>query len=169
MRPRLLHHLPPGAAGEAGFAADGRKSCGTGATGSPCGLKACSVNRLCKALKAALNLAAAHDDRITNAKAWTIGLAALPRPTTPKPIWFPAMNSAAMSSARAYAISAGFGLYVEVHAVTGARTGQIAVLDVGDLDAGSEPKLMMPSSLKGWNRRTRTRKPVPIAPVWRSD
>ena len=38
------------------------------------------------------------------------------------------------------------------------------MLDVGDLHAGKEPKLMMPSSLKGKNRRTRTRKPIPIAP-----
>ena len=36
---------------------------------------------------------------------------------------------------------------------TGARSGQIALLDVGDLHAGKEPKLMMPSSLKGKNRR----------------
>ena len=41
-------------------------------------VKASSVNRLCKSLKAAFNLAASHDDRITNAKAWTIGLAAIP-------------------------------------------------------------------------------------------
>ena len=57
-----------------------------------------------------------------------------------------------------------FGLYVEVHAATGARTSQIALLDVSDLHAGKEPKLMVPSSLKGKNRRTRTRKPMPIAP-----
>ena len=35
---------------------------------------------------------------------------------------------------------------------------------VGDLHAGKEPRLMMPSSLKGKNRRVRTRKPIPIAP-----
>ena len=64
----------------------------------------------------------------------------------------------------AYAIGPEFGIYVEVHAATGARSGQIALLDVGDLHAGKEPKLMMPSSLKGKNRRTRTRKPMPITP-----
>ena len=36
---------------------------------------------------------------------------------------------------------AEFGFYVEVHAATGARSGQIALLDVGDLDAGAEPQL----------------------------
>ena len=41
-------------------------------------MKASSVNRMNKALKAALNLAAAHDDRIGNRKAWTVGLGALP-------------------------------------------------------------------------------------------
>lgn len=41
-------------------------------------MKASSANRLCKALKAALNLAAAHDDRITNGKAWRTGLAMIP-------------------------------------------------------------------------------------------
>ena len=51
-------------------------------------MKASSVNRLCKALKAALNLAAAHDDRITNAKAWTYRTRRdCPKPTTPSPIW----------------------------------------------------------------------------------
>ena len=54
-------------------------------------------------------------------------------------------------------------MYVEVHAATGARSGQIALLNVGDLHARKEPKLMMPSSLKGKKRKTRTRKPIPIA------
>ena len=56
-----------------------------------------------------------------------------------------------------------FGLYVEVHAATGARSGQIALLDVGDLQTGAKPLLIVPSSLKGKNRRTRTRKPMPIS------
>src|SRR5262249_41010290 len=37
-----------------------------------------TVNRDLKSFKAALNLAAAHDPRITNAVAWRTGLAALP-------------------------------------------------------------------------------------------
>ena len=37
--------------------------------------------------------------------------------------------------ASAYAISRSVRLYVEVHAATGARTAQIALLDVGDLHA----------------------------------
>ena len=43
------------------------------------------------------------------------------------------------------------------------RVSQIALLDVGDLQMGREPKLMVPSSLKGKNRKARTRKPLPIS------
>jgi integrase len=127
-------------------------------------IKASSANRLCKALKAALNLAAAHDDRITNGKAWRTGLAIIPEDddTESNLVLSDEQRRAVVSAS--YGISPEFGLYVEVHAATGARTSQLALLDVGDLNAGKEPKLMVPSSLKGKNRRTRTRKPVPITP-----
>jgi integrase len=126
-------------------------------------LGASSVNRVCKSLKAALNLAAAHDDRITNAKAWTVGLAALPEPedTTSNIVLSDQQRRDVVACA--YAISEAFGLYVEVHAATGARTSQIALLDVGDLETGAAPLLRMPSSLKGRNRHTRSRKPIPIS------
>ena len=126
-------------------------------------MKPASANRVCKNLKAALNLAASHDDRITNAKAWTVGLAAIPEDddTESNLVLTDAQRRDLVASA--YAISPAFGLYVEVHAATGARTSQIALLDVSDLHAGKEPKLTVPSSLKGKNRRTRTRKPLPIA------
>ncbi|WP_029079317.1 tyrosine-type recombinase/integrase [Bradyrhizobium sp. th.b2] len=139
-------------------------------------MKASSVNRMCKALKACLNLAVAHDDRITNAKAWTVGLAAIPEDddtesnlalVEKKEPLLHAVIAAAYDEAvtAPYDIDAEtFGIYVEVHAATGARSSQIAMLDVGDLHATNAPKLMMPSSLKGKNRKTRTRKPVPIAP-----
>jgi integrase len=127
------------------------------------GLKASSANRINKGFKAALNLAAAHDDRINNAKAWKVGLAALPEADDTESNIVLSDEHRRAVIASAYAISPAFGLYVEVHAVTGARTSQICALDAGDLQAGKEPKLMMPSSLKGRNRRTRTRKPVPIS------
>jgi hypothetical protein len=41
-------------------------------------IKPGSVNRLFKGLKAALNFAARHEPRITNAHAWRVGIAALP-------------------------------------------------------------------------------------------
>jgi integrase len=126
-------------------------------------LEASSVNRICKSLKACLNLAASHDDRITNAKAWAVGLAALPEAddTASNLVLSDEQRRAVVSAS--YSISPEFGLYLEVH-TTGARSGQIALLDVGDLQTGAKPLLMMPSSLKGRNRRTRTRKPMPITP-----
>jgi integrase len=127
-------------------------------------LKASSVNRLCKALKAALNLAVSHDDRIGNAKAWTTGLALLPEADDTESNLVLSDEQRRDAVSASYAISAEFGLYVEVHAATGARSGQIALLDVGHLHAGKEPKLIVPSSLKGKNRRTRTRKSMPIPP-----
>lgn len=127
-------------------------------------MPASTVNRVCKSLKAALTLAASHDDRITNAKAWRVGLAALPEAddTESNLVLTDAQRRDVIAAA--YAISGAFGLYVEVHAATGARSGQIALVDVSDLKVGPEPRLLMPSSLKGRNRRTRTRKPVPISP-----
>jgi integrase len=125
-------------------------------------MKASSVNRVTKGLKAALNLAAAHDDRIANSKAWTVGLAPIPE-DEPDSNLVLTDKQRSDTVAAAYAESDQFGLYVEVHAATGARPSQIQLLDVGDLHVGKEPKLMVPSSLKGRNRRTRTRKPMPIA------
>jgi integrase len=128
------------------------------------GVKASTINRLNKALKAALNLAASHDDRITNAKSWTVGLAAIPEDDDTESNLVLSDDQRRDIVSASYAISTELGIYVEVHAATGARSGQIALLDVGDLHGGKEPKLMMPSSLKGKNRKTRTRKPIPIAP-----
>lgn len=96
-------------------------------------MKASSVNRLCKMLKACLNLAAEHDDRITNAKAWRLGLAAIPEADDIESNLVLTDQQRSDVIAGAYAISQAFGLYVEVHAATGARSGQIALLDVGDL------------------------------------
>src|SRR5262249_56693136 len=48
------------------------------------GLAASTVNRIRTGLKAALALAASLDDRITNARAWRGGPAALPDPHTPR-------------------------------------------------------------------------------------
>ena len=124
-------------------------------------MPAATVNRICKSVKAALNLAAAHDDRITNAKAWTVGLAALPEVDDTESNLILSDEQRRNVVNAAYAISETFGLYVEVH-TTGARSGQIALLNVDDLETGAAPLLRIPSSLKGKNRKTRTRKPMPI-------
>ena len=127
-------------------------------------MKASSANRVGKNLKAALSLAAAHDDRIVNSKAWTIGLAALPEGEDVESNLVLSDEQRRDLVAAAYAISPEFGLYTETHAATGARTSQVALLNVDDLHAGKEPKLIVPSSLKGKNRRVRSHKPMPIAP-----
>ena len=88
--------------------------------------------QMCKGLKAALNLAAAHDDRIGNAKAWTVGLAAIPEPDDTESNLVLTDDQRRAVVAAAYDIADDFGLYVEVH-TTGARSVTIAMLDVGDL------------------------------------
>ena len=126
------------------------------------GVKASTINRACKALKACLNLAASHDDRITNAKSWTVGLAAIPEDDDTHSNIVLSDDQRRDVVSACYAISPALGLWIETHAATGARSGQIALLDVADLETGKAPLLRMPSSLKGRNRRTRTRKPIPI-------
>ena len=89
-------------------------------------LKASSVNRLCKALKAAFNLTAEHDDRISNGKAWRTGLAALPEADDVESNIVLSDDQRRAVIAAAYDIGDEFGLYIWVHAETGARSGQIA-------------------------------------------
>ncbi len=108
------------------------------------GVKASTINRLNKALKAALNLAASHDDRITNAKAWTVGLAAIPEDDDTETNLILTDEQTPRCCRERLCDQPGIGLYVEVHTL-GARSGQIALLDVGDLHADKAPKLMMPS------------------------
>jgi integrase len=119
--------------------------------------------RITRALRAALNLAARHDKRVTNHDAWRDGLRLVGIAET-----FKARNvilkdhEVARIVEEAYGLDPAFGLYVEVHAVTGARSSQIARLDIGDLqDDRPDPRLMMPPSRKG-AKRDHTPKPVPI-------
>ena len=58
-------------------------------------------------------------------------------------------------------IGQAFGLLVELAAVTGARASQLMRLQVGDLQDGPAPRLMMPSSRKGRSRRIE-RRPLAI-------
>ena len=62
----------------------------------------------------------------------------------------------------AYKVSEALGLYVETHAVTGARTSQIAVLNVADFDHGGSPRLKVLASRKGKANKERKRVPMPI-------
>jgi integrase len=126
------------------------------------GAKPASVNRDLKGLKAALNLAAAHDPGITNSAAWRTGLAALPDAHHARNIILTDEQVRALIAA-AYAEDSALGLLVETAAVTGARVSQLARLEVADLQADRpDPRLIMPSSRKGKGIKRIERKPVAI-------
>jgi integrase len=127
------------------------------------GLAPGTVNRTKTGLRAALELAAAHDPRIANQRAWKVGLAALPDAHVARNV---ILDDATVRRivAAAYEYDRALGLMVEVGAVTGARLSQLSRLEVADLQAdGSEPRLFMPLSAKGRARNKRhERRPVPI-------
>ena len=126
------------------------------------GRQASSVTRVCKSLKAALNLAAAVDPAITNSAAWRVGLAGLPDTPTARHVGLPEQDVRALVAA-ARTIDPAFGLWTEVAATTGARPSQISRLEVADLQADRvDPRVMTPSSKKGRGRKRIERRPVPI-------
>jgi len=125
------------------------------------GLKPAAAARNCRAFAAALNLVCKHDERITNAAAWRVGLGGLSDTHNPRNNVLSDSEILALIAA-ARAIDASFADYLEVHATTGGRSSQIARLLVADLQADRpDPRLMMPSSGKGRARRG-VRVPVPI-------
>jgi hypothetical protein len=127
------------------------------------GLAPASADRSGRALKAALNLASKEDPtRITNTAAWRDGLARLPDAEVARNDILTDSDVRALVAA-AYALSPEYGLWVETHAITGARTSQLERLEVRDLQDSNKtnPRLMMPSSHKGKRRRVE-RKPVAI-------
>jgi len=130
------------------------------------GLAPGTVNRTKTGLRAALELAAAHDPRVANQRAWKVGLAALPDAHVARNIILTDDEGRRIVAA-AYDHDRALGLMVEVAAVTGARLSQLARLEIGDLQSdGPEPRLLMPLSAKGRARNKRhERRPVPITPA----
>ena len=124
------------------------------------GLKPASVNRQGTALMAALNHAASLDERITNSRAWKIGLKPLPDAHRARNV---ILEDATVRKivAEAYRLGEAFGLLIETLATTGARISQAARLDVADLQGD---RLMMPSSAKGRTAKQYNRVPLPIPP-----
>src|SRR5262249_23275675 len=121
-----------------------------------------TVNRTANGLKAALNLVADNDERITNRAAWETGLASLHDAEEPRNVILPEADIRTIIE-KAYELDAAFGLLVEVAAVSGARVSQLSRLDVQDLqDDRPDPRLMMPSSRNGRGKKKVTRRPVPI-------
>jgi integrase len=130
------------------------------------GLAPGTVNRTKTGLRAALELAVAHDPRVTNQRAWKVGLAALPDAHRARNV---ILDDATVRRivAAAYNYDRALGVMTDVAAVTGARLSQLARLEVADLQPdGPEPRLLMPLSAKGRARNKRhERRPVPITPA----
>jgi hypothetical protein len=125
------------------------------------GMLPATVNRVLKPAHAACNLAAKLDLRIAaNAGAWKVGLEALRGTVSARDAVLTDPQVLAVVAA-AYAESAAFGLYVQVHAEVGARSSQLARLVVGDLQ---RDRLMVPASHKGRGGRKADRTPVPLTP-----
>jgi integrase len=126
------------------------------------GMKPATLVRVCKSLKAALNLSARHDPHITNAGAWKTGLSGISEDFSSRNVQVISNDQVRAVIAAAYEVDPQFGLYIEVGAVTGARNTQINRLTVSDLQvANGGPRLLMPSSRKGRSRKP-GRSPIPI-------
>jgi integrase len=124
-------------------------------------MKPATMVRLGRAVKAALNLAARRDHRITNRNAWADGFSGLSEDFASRNIQRLDDQQVRAVIAASYALDPNFGAYAEVAAETGARPSQISRLVVGDLQVGANPRLTMPTSRKG-RRRKVSRYPVPI-------
>jgi integrase len=129
------------------------------------GMKPATVVRLSKATKAALNLAARRDHRIVNRAAWGDGLGGIAEGFASRNVQRLDDDEVRRLIEAAYTIDPAFGLFTETAAVCGSRISQIARLVVSDLQADNgTPRLMMPTSMKGRNRKAGKR-PVPITPT----
>jgi hypothetical protein len=127
------------------------------------GMLPATVNRMLKGAHAAFNLAAKLDKRVAaNREAWRLGLEALHGTVAARNAVLADAQVLALVVA-AYEISDAFGLYVQAHAETGARSSQLARCIVADLDTKAS-KLMVPTSHKGRGNRKADRTPVPITP-----
>jgi integrase len=126
------------------------------------GMTPSGADRTAKGLRAALAQAAGDDERIANTQAWRVGLKRLPEGDLARNVVLSDSQVLAVIKA-AHTLDRGYGLLCELAAVTGARRSQLVRLVVEDLqDVGTTPRVMMPSSRKGRNRKP-TRTPVPIS------
>jgi integrase len=122
------------------------------------GLAAATVNRTRSCLRAALELAGAHDHRIRNQGTWKTGLKGLPDAAVARNCILPDATVRQLVRA-AYQHSHRVGVLVDVLAVTGARPGQVARLLVEDFkDDERTPRLLMPRSGKGGTQQRVKRK-----------
>jgi integrase len=133
-------------------------------------LKPASINRTMTALRAALNLAAEDGGgRIHNREAWKTGLKAIGGASKARNVILSEQDVRAVIGA-AYRDSKEFGEFVELAAITGARTSQLTRLQGEDVQADfvdpktrkRQPRLMMPVSRKGSGEKKITHRPVPV-------
>jgi integrase len=129
-------------------------------------MKPASVNRTITVVRAALNLAADTDERITK-RPWKTGLKAVAGAGKARNVILNEVDVRAVIGA-AYRDSERFGELVELAAVTGARPSQLLRLQGEDVQADfmnagkRQPRLMMPTSKKGKGEKKISRRPVPI-------
>ena len=126
------------------------------------GVAPATINRTRAGLRAALELAASLDDRITNRNAFRSGLKGLPGGKNARRVVLPDADVLRLVEA-AYQEDRAFGVLVEVLAQTGARVSQAARLRCADLQADrADPRLLMPTSYKGRGQKEKQHVPVPI-------
>jgi integrase len=127
------------------------------------GVQPATINRTRAGLRAALELAATLDHRITNRETFRLGLKGLRDTKTARRAVLPDADVLRIVRA-AYEHDRAFGVLIEVLAQTGARISQAARLKCGDLQAdGPDPRLLMPTSYKGGRgQKERQQMPVPI-------
>jgi integrase len=124
-------------------------------------MTAASLNRTVTPLRAALNLAAENDERVTNQNAWRTGLAQIPGAINSRNVILTDGEvRRIIESARQH--SREFGLLVEIAAVTGARIGQLRRLLVEDLQS-DPPRLLVPVSNKGRGKKQVRHRALPIS------
>jgi integrase len=126
------------------------------------GLKIASADRHGKSMKACLTLTARADKRITNAMEWRNGLGKMPDQNNARNV---ILSDATVQAVVKTAFDIGhlLGVWCQCLAETGNRESQIKRVEVQDLQATNRaaPRLMVPSSFKGKNRKI-SRKPLPI-------
>jgi integrase len=135
------------------------------------GLTPATIDRTTAVFKAALNLTAEKDERITR-RPWKTALKSIG--TEEAGARNVVLDDADRRTLRAaaYRDSAEFGLLIDVLDETGARPSQVVRLTGEDVQAHfidprtgkRAPRLMMPMSRKGRGKRQLTHRPVPINP-----
>jgi hypothetical protein len=132
-------------------------------------LKSATIDRTTNAFKAALNLAAENDERITR-RPWKTALKAIGSEAAgARNVILDDTDRRALRGA-AYRASEEFGLLIDVLDETGARPSQVVRLTAEDVQADfidrrtgkRQPRLMMPASHKGRGKKMLTHRPVPI-------